>query len=136
MITMTKYDEAYVELSNDLMLMGFHLHEELYHAILTHLGPSIHDADAKLVACSDEKELKTVKKNFLIGKLGLEDGPALDESIQQVCEAMGQSNRRKHRATFYYLLTLIHNKGDVFEVDWSPEEEEQEAPAADVQPEE
>lgn len=87
--------------------MGMHYHEELYHAIADHLGPSIHDADASLVACSDPAELKTVKENFLMGKLGLEDSPRLDEAIEQACGGMGQSNRRKHRVTFYYLLVGI-----------------------------
>jgi hypothetical protein len=48
--------------------------------------------------------LDRVKKNFLIGKLGLEDGPELDAAMQNVCEQMGSSNRNKFRAIFYYLL--------------------------------
>lgn len=121
---MTTYDEAYVQMTVEMRKLGLHFHEELYHAIMKHLGPAIHDADASLVACSDDKELNTVKKNFLIDKLGLEDGPELDEAIQNVCEVMGESNRRKHRATFYYLLTVKFDKGDVFGIDWHPQEPE------------
>ena len=49
-----------------------------------------------------------------MGKLGLPDGPELDSAIEQVCGAMGVSNRQKHRATFYYLLVAILKKEDVF----------------------
>jgi small subunit ribosomal protein S1 len=48
--------------------------------------------------------LETVKKNFLIKKLSLEDGDNLDTAIQSVCEKMGTKNKKKYRAVFYYLL--------------------------------
>jgi hypothetical protein len=44
-------------------------------------GPSIYNADASTVSGSDPAELATVKKSFLIKKLGLSDSPALDEAI-------------------------------------------------------
>jgi hypothetical protein len=34
----------------------------------------------------------------------LADGPKLDAALKAVCEKMGQSNRNKYRAMFYYLL--------------------------------
>ena len=111
---MATYEEAYKTFTEEMNGMGLQHHEELYHAILNYLGPSIHQKDASLVACSDPKELETIKRNFLIGKLGLEDGPKLDEAIEQVCGAMGTSNRNKHRATFYYLLVGILKKEEVF----------------------
>jgi len=43
-------------------------------------GPSIYNADAATVSGSDKSELETVKKNFLIKKLGLSDGPKLDDT--------------------------------------------------------
>ena len=52
----------------------------------------------------DEKEIFTVKHNFLIKKLGLEDGEYLDKAIVKVAEMMGITNRVKYRAIFYYLL--------------------------------
>jgi hypothetical protein len=81
---------------------------------MKHLGPSVHGKDSSLVACSDPNELKLIREEFLIGKLGLADSPELDEKIQTVCAAMGQSNSHKHRATFYYLLTSIFHKGAAF----------------------
>ncbi|MFT5777234.1 MAG: hypothetical protein ACI837_000165 [Crocinitomicaceae bacterium] len=111
---MATYEEAFKVFTEEMNAVGFHYHEELYHAITTYLGPSIHLKDASIVACSDPKELATIKTNFLIGKLGLEDGPELDHLIEQVCGALGQSNRNKHRATFYYLLMAIARKEDVF----------------------
>jgi len=66
------------------------------------LGPSIYLRDASLVSCTDTKETDRVKNNFLIKKLGMTDGPALDAAIQAVCEEY-KSNQRL-RVVFYYLL--------------------------------
>lgn len=114
---MSKAHELSAVFKEEMNNLGLHFHEEIYNGIVDHLGPSIHDADASLVACSDPQELKTIKTNFLIGKLGLEDGPQLDEAIKQVCHGLGESNKKKHRTTFYYLLTAILKKEDVFHTD-------------------
>lgn len=111
---MSTYESAHKNFTDELESLGIHYHDEIYHAITKHLGPSIHDRDASLVACSDPKELETIKTNFLMGKLGLPDGPELDNAIEQVCGALGKSNNKKHRATFYYLLVAILGKEDVF----------------------
>jgi hypothetical protein len=68
-------------------------------------GPSIYRGDAATVAASDPKELETVKKNFLVKKLGLTDGPELDAGLDAVIEAYGRDNRQKYRAVVYYMLT-------------------------------
>ena len=68
-------------------------------------GPSIYDADGQTVAASDKEELGRIKKNFLIRKLGLKDGPELDAGIAAAIETYGKSERNKYRAVFYYLLT-------------------------------
>lgn len=47
-------------------------------------GPSIYNADAATLFGTDKKELATVKKNFLIKKLGLKDGADLDKGIDAV----------------------------------------------------
>ena len=49
-------------------------------------------------------ELETVKRNFLIRKLGLKDGPELDEAVASVIETYGRSERNKYRAVVYYML--------------------------------
>ncbi len=111
---MPTYEESFAQFKKEVDSLGIHIHEDLYHEITKSLGPSIHHNDASKVACSDPKELEQVKNNFLIKKLGMEDSPRLDQVIQEVCGALGQSNRNKHRATFYYLLTALLNKEDVF----------------------
>ncbi len=77
-------------------------------------GPSIYNKDAATVSCSDESELATVKNNYLIKKLGLKDGPKLDEAIKKVCGQLGSSNRNKYRAMFYYLLCKEFGKESVY----------------------
>lgn len=111
---MSTYEEAFDRFTSELKEIGFSHHPALYHAITKHLGPSIHNEDSSLVACDQPKEMETIKKEFLIGKLGLEDSPALDAAIQQVCGALGGSNTNKHRTSFYYLLVAILQKEHLF----------------------
>lgn len=77
-------------------------------------GPAIYDADASTVAATQPHELETVKRNFLIGKLGLPDGPELDRAIDTVIETYGRSERNKYRAVVYYLLVLHFGKQAVY----------------------
>lgn len=77
-------------------------------------GPSIYNADASVIASSDPDEVETVKKNFLIKKLGLNDSPKLDEALDAVFEQYGKSNRNKYRAVVYYLLTVHFKKQSVY----------------------
>ncbi|MDO1500865.1 DUF2853 family protein [Winogradskyella maritima] len=78
------------------------------------LGPSIYNADSATVSGSDEKEIATVKNNFLIKKLGLEDSNKLDNAIDSVMETYGKSNRNKYRAVIYYMLTKHFDKASVY----------------------
>ncbi len=87
--------------------------DALIAAVFKGLGPSVHNKDASLVSCSDPAELDTVKKNFLIKKLGMSDGPELDAAIKEVCESMKET-RQKSRVTFYYLLTKKFGKESVY----------------------
>lgn len=111
---MATYEKMYAQFKKEVDNLGIHIHEDLFHEITKSLGPSIHNNDASKVACSDPKELEGIKTKFLIGKLGLEDSPQLDAAIEEVCNALGKSNRNKHRTTFYYLLTAKFNKEDIF----------------------
>ncbi|MFD0859367.1 DUF2853 family protein [Roseovarius aquimarinus] len=77
-------------------------------------GPSIYDADSATVAASQPAELETVKKNFLIKKLGLADGPQLMDAIHSVLNTYGQSERNKYRAVVYYMLTKHFGKESVY----------------------
>ena len=78
------------------------------------LGPSIYNLDASKVSGSDDKELETVKNNYLIKKLGLKDGPELMSAINGVLEKYGSSNRNKHRAVIYYQLCKHFKKASVY----------------------
>ena len=77
-------------------------------------GPAIYDADAETVAAGQESELETVKRNFLMKKLGLKDGPELMDAINAVIEIYGRSERNKYRAVVYYLLVKHFGKEAVY----------------------
>jgi hypothetical protein len=103
---MTKFQEA-IALYKSFMsdkLNRTDADESVLVALAEMLGPSIYDADASLVACSDKNELKRVKELFLIRDLKMADSAELDKSIKTVCGIMGSSNRKKYRVVFYYLL--------------------------------
>lgn len=78
------------------------------------LGPAIYNMDSSKVSGTDEAELETVKKNFLIKKLGLSDAPALMEGINSVINKYGKSERNKHRAVVYYMLAKLFKKESVY----------------------
>lgn len=77
-------------------------------------GPSIYRDDASTVSASSKSELDTIKKRFLIGKLGLNDGPELDKGLAAAIELYGRSNRNKYRAVVYYLLTVHFKREHIF----------------------
>ncbi|GGH42320.1 hypothetical protein IA57_12140 [Mangrovimonas yunxiaonensis] len=112
---MSKRDELIAKYADDLKSkVGVTPDMALLTNVTIGLGPSIYNADAETVSGSDASELTTVKNNFLIKKLGLSDGPALDEGIEKVMEQYGKSNRNKYRAVVYYLLTKHFNKESVY----------------------
>jgi len=111
---MSKFDEKvalYKQFMDDRNLRS---NTELLAAVTKGLGPSIYKVDAETVSGSDAKELATVKNNFLIKKLGLEDSPALDEGIAEVMERIGKSERKKYRAVVYYMLMKKFDKESVY----------------------
>lgn len=77
-------------------------------------GPAIYDPDAATIAAGQAGEVETVKRNFLVRKLGLADGPQLDAAIDRVFDTYGRSERNKYRAVVYYLLTRHFGKEAVF----------------------
>lgn len=101
---MSKYDDKISFYKENMRKLGLTYEDELFDKVTRGLGPSIFKRDAASVSTSDEKELFTVKNNFLINKLGLEDGEYLDDAIAVVADKMGKTNRVKYRAIFYYLL--------------------------------
>lgn len=103
--------EKYVE---QLKGAGVKVDRDLLTKVTIGLGPSIYNADASTVASSDPKELTTVKNNYLIKKLGLKDGPKLDEAIEKVIDTLGKSTRNKYRANIYYLLCKEFKKESIY----------------------
>ncbi len=111
---MSKFDEKMEKYTASFKKLGINYDAALFEKVTKGLGPSIYKADAETVSCSQESELDTVKKNFLMKKLGCKDSPKLDEAIQAVCEKLGKSNRNKFRAQFYYLLVKEMGKESVY----------------------
>lgn len=113
---MGKFDETVDSLAAEMKgkLKMKTVDKKLLTAVAKACGPSLYRADASKVSCSDASEMATVKKNFLIKKLGLKDGPKLDEGLKDVCKQMGSSNRNKYRAIFYYLCVKHFRKSSVF----------------------
>lgn len=104
--------ELYYAEANKLKIS---VEKDLLNAVAKGLGPSIYNEDSALVSTSDFQELERLKSNFLIGKLGLSEGPHLDVAIKDVTNVFGSSNRNKHRALFYYLLVKAFKKESVYQ---------------------
>jgi len=131
---MSKLQEKIELYTNEAEKLGLGLNAELLAAVTKGLGPSIYKEDAEKVSSSDKKELETVKKNFLIKKLGLEDGENLDKAIETAIEKIGKSNRNKYRALFYTILVEELGMQSVY--DAKPAEEKvTEAPKEEVEEE-
>ncbi|MDJ0614234.1 MAG: DUF2853 family protein [Rhizobiaceae bacterium] len=112
---MSKRDELIEKYADDLKnKCGMSPDMDLLTKVTIGCGPAIYNADASTVSGSDQGELETVKNNFLIKKLGLSDGPALDEAIGSVIETYGKSERNKYRAVVYYMLTKHFGKEAVY----------------------
>ena len=112
---MSKRDELITKYAADLKeKCSVNADMDLLTKVTIGCGPSIYNADASTVSGADAAELATVKNNFLIKKLGLKDGPDLDKAIDSVIETYGRSNRNKHRAVVYYLLTKHFKKEAVY----------------------
>jgi len=86
----------------------------LLESIAKSLGPSIYQRDAVLVAAGQKSEIETIKKKFLIGKLGCPDGPALDKALAKAITKIGKSRTNKMRPVFYYLLVKDLGKESVY----------------------
>ena len=87
---------------------------DLLRKIAESMGPGIFNADAETVAASSKSEVETVKKNFVMKKLGITDEGKANEAINQVMEKYGKSNRNKYRVVIYYLLTKHFGKESMF----------------------
>ena len=111
---MSKLTELVTLYQGENTTLKLGLSSVLVEAVAKGLGPSIYNDDSSRVSCSDQNEMDRVKANFLIKKLGLTDGPALDAALKEACEAMGSSNRHKYRTLFYALLVKKFGKESVY----------------------
>ncbi|WP_420857854.1 DUF2853 family protein [Marivivens marinus] len=108
---MGKRDDLIAKYADDLKSKcGMTPDMDLLTKVTIGCGPSIYDADASTVAASQPSELETVKKNFLMKKLGLSDSPDLMAAIKSVLETYGMSERNKYRAVVYYMLVKHFGK--------------------------
>lgn len=112
---MGKFDEKIELYAAEFKSLGV---KDVNMALLTSVtkacGPSIYLPDASKVSTSDQAECDRVKNNFLIGKLGLSDGPDLDAGINAAINIFGSSNKNKFRAMFYYILVKHFGKESMF----------------------
>ncbi|MGB8811915.1 MAG: DUF2853 family protein [Paracoccaceae bacterium] len=112
---MSKRDELIAKYADDLKnKCKMQPDMDLLTKVTIGCGPAIYNADSSTVAGTDPSELETVKKNFLMKKLGLADSPKLLEAIGAVIEVYGKSERNKHRAVIYYMLTKHFGKEAVY----------------------
>ncbi len=109
----SKRDEKIALYVKDIKKHYGEVDEAFVAIVVKNLGPSIYRRDAELVSCSDPKELNTVRRNFLMKKLGIEASQGvLDAAIQDVCTEL-KGVRTKYRATFYYALAKKFKKESV-----------------------
>lgn len=87
----------------DKYFTGHSTDEDLLRKVAKGLGPSLYQADAGQVACSDKKEREKIRDTFLMKKHGVTDAAQADTAIEEVCQQY-KSARPKHRAVFYYVL--------------------------------
>jgi len=111
---MSKLEEKIAIYVAESKKLNLSLDEKLIAAVAKGLGPSIYNADAETIAASDKAELDRVKNNFLIKKLGLADGSALDTALEEVIEQVGKSNRNKYRVIIYALLVKKFKKESIY----------------------
>jgi len=79
--------------------------DALLKAVVKSLGPAVYRDDASKISAADATELERVKQNFMVRRLGLSNGPKVDAMLNRAINQMGRSNRNKHRAVLYYLIT-------------------------------
>ncbi len=112
---MSKRDDLIAKYAADIKdKFGESADMDLLTKVTVGLGPSIYNLDASKVSGGDDKELETVKNNYLIKKLGMADSPSLMEAIKTVMEKYGSANRNKHRAVVYYMLCKHFKKASIY----------------------
>lgn len=113
---MSQRDEKIVEMIAEAKGLNLDISDDLITKVVIGLGPSVYNKDSESVACSQAKELETVRENFLKKKLGLTlDDAELTAAIKEVCEQLGSSNKSKKRVHMYALLAMKFDKTAVYD---------------------
>jgi len=81
------------------------INHEILDGLVDRLKLIVDNKDATLVSGTDESELETVRKNFVLKRLGVEDKDKAMTAIKAVASKMS-SIRMKNRAAFYYLVQM------------------------------
>jgi len=111
---MTKFEKVIESCKKQMKAQNIAVDEDLLTKIAKSLSPSIYNRDSALVAAAQKSELETIKKNFLVKKLGCEDGPELDKTIEKAVTKIGKSNRAKLRVVFYYIMVKDLGKEAIY----------------------
>ena len=77
---------------------------ELVDALYRRLASSLARKDARYISFKDPKEVGRVRRNFVMGRLGVKSAEKANEAIMKVGDKM-KADRTKSRLTAYYLLT-------------------------------
>lgn len=111
----SKRDELITKYAEDIKeKFGQTVDMDLLTKVTIGLGPAIYNLDASKVSGGDEKELETVKNNYLLRKLGMQDDPKLMVAIKSILEKYGSANKNKHRAVVYYMLCNHFDKASAY----------------------
>lgn len=89
------------------------VNKKLVEKLAKRLASVMAKRDSASVACGDAKELETVRRNFIKGKLGVTDIAKGRNAMEVVCGMMKKS-RNKSRLTYYYLLAVELKKAKAY----------------------
>lgn len=108
---MSKRDEKIEKYAKDLKdKAGVEVDMALLTKVVIACGPTIYNADSETVGTSSAGELNTLRDNWVMKKLGVTDEGEAMGGIQKVIREYGRDDRRKYRASLYYMLTTHFGK--------------------------
>lgn len=67
-------------------------------------GPAIYDPEAAIVSLERPGELESLRRSYLVKKLGLADSPSLNTAIHAAIDTYGNAGTQRYRAVVYYIL--------------------------------
>ena len=111
---MSKFDDAVEKAKAQLEDLGSSVDHDLLTSIAKGLGPALYNADARLVSTTSKTEMETLRRNFVMNKLGVGD----EDDAKKACETIAQKMegiKQKHRLSFYYMLVDHLEKQSVYE---------------------